>query len=306
MSNKKVIEGEIIRKGELIKEQQLVYNELFRCNSSWSRYNSLSDDEKMKLLKPVLAFILNIFFEEYYHLFNEERNLTKELREFIKWYFDRNLVPDAVQMSVIKRKKNNDDISIFNYLNVHKRRLKDVVDLDTQKLFYWALRKGDRKVVMQCVKCKPYLYNELYYLRHRHWETIFDEKFIRKAGRVAVLQPNAAKSGLYVKIPREVFTPVFNKRYVSMAGKNLQDIPPELITAELCQIAVEQSGSALEYVPPELRTQELCALALERSSTALRFIPADKQKSSLILQALMKNNSARRYIKKGAVGHTAK
>ncbi len=301
---KSLIEGDIVRKGDLTKEHKKIYKELFSDQSSWKRYNELNGNRKRRLLRPVLAFMLNLFFEAWNDLLRAECPQSKYLHSFIKWYFDQGLVPDRVQMAILRRTPYyGSNYKRFDYLDIHKRRLKDIIDIDTDALFTWATSTGDRQIVMRCIKHKPVLFNNLQRQHHgelvrQNEKTTFNKDFIQKAKRMAILQPSASKQGLWVDINKKMFTPVFNKRYVSIAGKNLRDIPNEMKTPEICRIALELSGSALEYVPPEMMTPELCALALKRSSTALRHIPADKQKSALVLQALLKNNSARRYIKK--------
>jgi len=317
----------ILKKNNLSQKDKKLYD-IFRDEQRyWKTIHNISTLRKHEMLVVVQVYLLNMFFnnpivasrehERKAFLKKDENkgttHYTEHMYSMIRWYFEQELIPEELQQAIAKKQTWNRAWGWFkyDYIDLSKKSPKELqfyIKNDMESVMAHAIRKGNRKIVFLVVKQRPAMFNRLinYDQRHRQLDPIFDNKFLMKLRRMALLQPSAKKNGLHAPISIALQTPDFCKKYVSLAGNNISKILPSLLTEEICRIAVSQAGSALAHVPKKYQTDEVCTLAIQNSPTALKFIPAKKQKSGLVFKALLKYNGARKYIKKGAIGVSAK
>ncbi len=311
----------MLRKADLTKEEKKTYNQIINTNGSlrirtdyWLGAGDFDDNQRLTMLRIMQVYIYNSFFTSWILNYvvqgnNKKKPEVKALLKSVKWYFDCGLIPLDTELA-IARKENwsiPGNAYKYNFIDLSKKTSREItkfISIDPRAIFDYAMVKKDKQLLMLCVKRRPALFNLISYQLERN--KIISKKFYYKIGRMALLQPSRIKAGLYAPILSHVMTPTFIKRYVSLAGSNLLEIPAKYITKELCLSAVNQAGTALQYVPEKFKTDEVCAAALNNSPTSLKYMTAAQQKSKLTLKALLKNNNARNYLKKGAVGASAK
>ncbi len=324
----------IVRKGELTLDELKIYRQLTESPAYWLKMGKMSIQERKEIVKPVLSFMYNLYFNSYCNQIridysntyrkkeagNDYTDPVGSLRDTIMWYFKNGYVSKDLQLSIAKKenvcyggggKSQND---LFDYIEPNRlptREVKLFIKACPTKLMTHALKIGSKRLVMLAIKESPPLFDRLRTSNYSNFSkqmsaNLKEPMFVKKAKRMALLQPSSKKVWLHAQVTRDILTPTFCKQFAQLAGINIARIPSDMRTAEICEIAVAQAGSMLEHVPREHKTDKLCALALKKSATSLKFIPAELQSSKLILRALLKNKKARRYIKKGAVGHSAK
>ena len=308
MQSDKIV-NTIIRKRDLNKGELDVYNSL--VYGGGKGIIRLWDTQKKKdNLKPVLAFMLNTFFNQSYY--SPQKFLeSKEYTELIKWYFDNDLVPTNLQKVIIKRPGRYKLENIkYHYLKLNKETKKLAINIDSYGLIIYAYKTANVELMVKSIKRKPYHIHKIIQMyqheKQRSVKPKITKKLLLKLRRVSLLPVTGYGGKQPIPEKYNLFTPTFCVRYVQIAGSNLEAIPPKYRTEQVCLNAVAKAGTALEFVPHMLKTESLCAIALNNSPTSLKYIPAKQQKSKLILKALLKNKNARKYIKAGAAGYTAK
>ncbi len=291
-----------LKKKDLTKEETRIYNGLRATGKDGIVY---SDEQKLKMLRPVLVYMVNSFFDSW----NRELRRDKKEHDFIRWYFDNGLVPDLTQMAIIRKNSYySNNYYKYSFLVLTKPIIKAAIEADANSILMHAIEKGNLKLAVTVLRERPNLFDVFQrgVRKHRKKTQAFDAYFIERMKRMVLLSDPSSRQGIYVVPSTRLQTPSFCKRYVSLAGGNLNYLETRNKTPEICLLAVTKSGTALQYVPEKLKTPEICAMALKNSPTALRFMTAEQQQSKLVLRALFKNKNARRYIKKGAVGFSAK
>ncbi len=297
----------IVRKKDLNYDETREYNKLINEVEYTKILLNGSEAKKMEILKPVLAYMYNVFFNQW-HYPQQTKKTKKITGRFIKWYFDRGLVSDETQLAIIKKNRDFDTNSFkYEFVDIHKKTLKEIIRIDPRGLLDYALNTGDQKLVMRVIKHKPDLYYRFRSKNHKERlrgiqlkDRTFTVNFINKVIRVAVLQAAMRKTSAGISIPIDTFTQTFCERYVSESGSNLRLIPKDRRTEHVCRLAVAKAGTALQHVPNDLKTEEMCSIALKNSPTALKYMTAEQQKSKLVLRALLQNGNASKYMKKKA------
>ncbi len=296
------MKSDYLMKKDLTKEEASIYGVLRATHKNGFNY---SDKQKLEILRPVLVYMVNFFFDSW----NRELRRDNKANNFIRWYFDNGLVPDSTQMAIVRKNSfyaNN--YYKYSFLTLTKPIIEAAIEADPYSILEHATEKGDLKLAVTVLRERPNLFDVFQrgMRKHRKKTKLFDTYFVERMKRMVLLSNPSSRQGIYVVPSTRLQTTDFCKRYVSIAGGNLNYLEDKNRTPEVCLLAVTKSGTALQYVPEALKTEEICSVALKNSPTALRFMTAKQQKSKLVLRALFKNKNARKHLKKGAVGYSAK
>ncbi len=304
----------LVRKKHLNAAEKRAYHKLLSGKNFIANFGSTTETQKIELLKPVKAYLINWYFRTHYQ-FTRHTPPEKEVRHnFVKWYFDNGYISDELKRAIIKigRQLCSVDYSLHKYEYMDddfiKNNFRYLIETDPFGFLHHGLQTTNKKIIMHTLKEEPRLFPELHHFNIdqavSYEVPTLGIYFIRKALRMAALQSARRGREIFILIPKSMFTSTFCEKLVSEVGGNLHLIPKDRITERVAMLAVTKAGTALRFVPAKIRTEAICAAALANSPAALKYMSGEEQSSRLVFKALLKNNNARRYLKKNSAAGT--